>query len=63
MDKLFWSGTPILESVGEHEPFVKDLKDSVRCCIRQALIPLKAYARRYNNYTELVNLEVNEYIR
>ncbi|RDD38836.1 Dynein heavy chain 1, axonemal [Trichoplax sp. H2] len=50
MDKLFWSGTPILESVGEHEPFVTNLKASVSFGIKQALIPLRAYAKRqYNN--------------
>ena len=63
LENLFWSGTPLLESVGENEPLVKKLRETVQKCLSQAIIPLKAYAREYEKYLDLVNMDINEYIR
>ncbi|XP_059176982.1 dynein axonemal heavy chain 1-like [Physella acuta] len=60
---IFWSGIPLLESVGEHEPPVEDLRNTIRRAIQQALVPLKAYAREYEKYLELINMDINTYVK
>ena len=62
MEDIFWSGTPLLESVGEHEPHVEELRDTIRDAIRHSLIPMKAYARVYEKYLELINIDINQYV-
>ena len=63
MEDIFWSGTPLLESVGEHEPHVEELRETIRNTIRKAVIPLRAYAKEYEKYQELVNMDVNQYVK
>ena len=63
MEDIFWSGTPLLESVGEHEPHVEELRETIRNAIRKAVIPLRAYAKEYEKYQELVNMDVNQYVK
>ncbi|KAL5013927.1 hypothetical protein ScPMuIL_008197 [Solemya velum] len=63
LEKIFWSGTPLLESVGEHEPPVEELRTSVRNAIQKSMIPMKAYAREYEKHLELMNLDINQYIK
>lgn len=63
MKKLFWSGTPLLETVGENEPPVVEMRESIRKAIRQSIIPLKAYAKQYEKYLGLFNLDISEYLR
>ncbi|XP_052808511.1 dynein axonemal heavy chain 1-like isoform X3 [Mya arenaria] len=63
LENIFWSGEPLLESVGEHEPHVEELRESIRRAIRKALIPMKAYAQEYEKYLEIMNLDINVYIR
>ena len=53
----------MLESVGEHEPHVEELRESIKKAIRKAVIPMKAYAREYEKYLEIINLDINKYIR
>ncbi|XP_048578532.1 dynein axonemal heavy chain 1-like isoform X2 [Nematostella vectensis] len=62
LEGLFWSGTPLLESVGENEPEVVRLREKVRHAIMMSLIPLKAYAKQYEKYLELQNLDINQYL-
>ncbi|XP_022110107.1 dynein heavy chain 1, axonemal-like isoform X1 [Acanthaster planci] len=63
LEDIFWADTPLLESVGEHEPRVEELRDTIRDAIRKALVPMKAYARAYEQFLELMNLDINEYIK
>ncbi|KAK0056678.1 dynein heavy chain 1 axonemal-like isoform X1 [Biomphalaria pfeifferi] len=63
LKEIFWSGIPLLESVGEHEPPVEDLRNTIRRSIQQSLVPLKAYARAYEKYLELINLDINAYVK
>lgn len=63
MEDIFWSGMPLLESVGNMEPNIVELKDTIVHMIRQAQIPLKAYATSYNKYTNLMNLNIENYIK
>ena len=62
IEGLFWSGTPLLESVGENEPEVVKLRETVRHAMQQSLIPLRAYARKYERYLDLYNLDINQYL-
>lgn len=62
MEKLFWSGTPLLESVGENEKEVKAMRESIRKAIRKAIVPLLAYAKEYEKYLELHNLDIKKYL-
>jgi dynein heavy chain len=63
MEDIFWSGTPLLESVGEHEPPVEELRATIRDALTHAVIPMKAYAREYEKFLELMNMDINEYIK
>ena len=64
MEELFWSGhNLLLESVGEHEPFVDQLRDSLQTAIVKSLIPMKAYAREYEKHLPLMMLDVNTYVQ
>jgi dynein heavy chain len=63
MEDIFWSGTPLLESVGNLEPHVVVLKNTISQMLQKALIPLKAYAKVYERYTLVNNLGVDAYIK
>ena len=63
MEEMFFSGTPLLEAVGLHEPFVEELRDIIRHAISKALIPMKAYATQYETFLPVLNLDTNAYIR
>ncbi len=62
MEGIFFSGTPLLESVGEHEPHVEELREAIRSTIRKAVIPMKAYCKEYERWLELINLDINQYV-
>ena len=63
MEDMFYSGTPLLEAVGSREPFVEELRDTIRHAISKALIPMKAYATQYETFLPILNLDVAAYIR
>ncbi|XP_033101869.1 dynein heavy chain 1, axonemal-like [Anneissia japonica] len=63
LEDIFWADTPLLESVGEHEPRVEELRQNIRNAIRKALIPMYAYSRAYEQHLELMNLDIDEYIK
>ncbi len=62
MEDIFFSGTPLLESVGEREPHVDELRVALRAAIRRAVVPLQAYAREYERWLHLINLDINAYV-
>lgn len=63
MEDIFFSGTPLLESVGNMEPHITELKETIVDLINKAIIPLKAYSKSYDKYTQLMNLNVDNYIK
>ncbi|XP_066555780.1 dynein axonemal heavy chain 1 [Amia ocellicauda] len=63
LKELFISGTPLLESVGQWEPAVSELRERVRHALRQAVLPLRAYAREYERHLELHNTDVESYLQ
>ncbi len=63
MEDIFFSGTPLLESVGEYEPQVVELREVISHAIKKSLVPLIAYSRLYKRYLELQNLNIPDYVR
>lgn len=63
MKEMFICGTPLLESVGLLEPAVAELRERVRHALRQAAIPLRAYARQYECHLELHNSDIDTFLR
>ena len=63
VDKLFWPVTPLLESVGQHEPHVEKLRERLRQAIVQAVIALVAYAVQYEPYLGLINLDIASFVQ
>lgn len=63
VDKLFWPVTYLLESVGAHEPQVDKIRDKICYLTQQAIIPLKAYAVKFEPHLELLNRDIKEFIR
>ena len=53
----------MLESVGAHEPHVVVLRERIRSGIRQGLIPLRAYLKRYEQFRPLAELNVADYLK
>ena len=62
MEDIFFSGTPLLESVGDREPPVVELRETMRHAISMALIPMRAYARQYEQYLDLMNIDIEKYV-
>lgn len=63
MKNLFIPGVPVLESVGLWEPAVKELKEKLDNALRQATIPLQAYAREYECHLELHNSDIKTFLK
>ncbi|KAM3838092.1 dynein axonemal heavy chain 1-like [Diretmus argenteus] len=58
-----FTGIFSLESVGLLEPAVSELKKKVRLALRQAAIPLRAYAAEYEKHLELHNLDIETLLK
>ncbi|RXN34314.1 dynein heavy chain axonemal [Labeo rohita] len=52
----------VLESVGLWEPEVKNLRESISVALKQAIIPLRAYAREYECHLELHNSDIKTFL-
>ncbi|NXL44771.1 DYH1 protein, partial [Podilymbus podiceps] len=63
LENILITGTPLLDSVGLHEPEVEELREAMRSATRKALIPLQAYAKRYEKFLELNNNDVQYFLR
>ena len=55
--------TPLLESVGAHEPQVDRKRERMCTAIRKAAIPLKAYALKFIPHLSLLNKDIKAYIQ
>ncbi|GAB1605522.1 hypothetical protein Ahia01_000834300 [Argonauta hians] len=62
MEDIFWSGTPLLESVGAHEPHVEEMRLVIRNALKKSVIPARAYTERYKKYIDLYFLEIPKFI-
>jgi len=63
MEEIFFAGTPLLEAVGLREPFVEELRDTIRDSINKATIPMKAYALQYESFLPILNVDPVTYVR
>ena len=63
MQDISWSETPYLEAVERDEHVVKELRETMRDAVKSSLIPLKAYARKYEQFLPVVHIDVREYVR
>lgn len=63
MQKMLICGTPLLESVALWDPAVTKLREKVRMALRQATIPLRAYAAEYEKYLELHNSNIETLLK
>ncbi|XP_072203968.1 dynein axonemal heavy chain 1 [Excalfactoria chinensis] len=57
------SGTPCLESVDLHEPVVEEARTVLQSAIEKALIPLRAYAKKYEKFLELNNNDIQYFLK
>uniref|UniRef100_UPI00398EE5C8 dynein axonemal heavy chain 1 isoform X2 n=1 Tax=Pristiophorus japonicus TaxID=55135 RepID=UPI00398EE5C8 len=62
LEEMFQSGTPLLESVWHNEPPVQELRNTIKNAIEQALIPLRSYAKEFEKYKELNELNIGKYV-
>ncbi len=49
----------VLDTVALWEPDVNNLRESISLALKQAIIPLRAYAREYECHLELHNSDIN----
>lgn len=63
VEKIRFAGLPLLESVGENEPLIRELRDEMVRAIRKAIIPMKAYAREYEPHVQLMTMDIAQYIK
>ncbi|GFS18450.1 dynein heavy chain 1, axonemal [Elysia marginata] len=62
MQDISWSETPFLEAVEREETVVRELRETMRDAVKTSLIPLKAYAKKYEQFLPIIHLDVREYI-
>lgn len=60
---MFIGGDPMIQSVNMREPLIIELKKKVTHALSQALIPLQAYAAEFEQFLELQNLDIQEFIQ
>jgi len=63
MEEIFFAGTPLLEAVGLREPFVEELRATIRQSVQKAVIPMTAYARQYESFLPVLNVDPVAYVR
>ncbi|KAF4107339.1 dynein axonemal heavy chain 1 isoform X1 [Onychostoma macrolepis] len=52
----------VLDTVALWEPDVNNLRESISLALKQAIIPLRAYAREYECHLELHNSDINTFL-
>ncbi|KAK3782184.1 hypothetical protein RRG08_032935 [Elysia crispata] len=62
MQDISWSESPFLEAVDREESVVRELRETMRDAVNTSLIPLKAYAKKYEQFLPVVHLDIREYI-
>ena len=60
VDKIFWKGVALLESVGKAEPYILSLRTEIEQLIEASLLPLSAYAREYDQFIEFHMLKIED---
>ncbi|NWX92741.1 DYH1 protein, partial [Nothoprocta pentlandii] len=63
LENIVITGTPLLESVDLQEPAVEKLRQTIQFAMEKALIPLQAYARKYEKFLELNNNDIQFFVK
>ncbi|XP_071611851.1 dynein axonemal heavy chain 1 [Heliangelus exortis] len=63
LENIVITDTPLLDSVGLHEPEVEELREAMRSAVQKAQIPLQAYAKKYEKFLELNNNDIQYFLR
>ncbi|CAG5113648.1 Oidioi.mRNA.OKI2018_I69.chr2.g7738.t1.cds [Oikopleura dioica] len=63
VDKIFWKGNSLLESVGKNEPHIIKMREVITEKLGESLDMLKAYAKEFNQFLEFFNLKIPEYLQ
>ncbi|TGZ66131.1 hypothetical protein CRM22_005485 [Opisthorchis felineus] len=62
MEGISCAENPLLEAVGIREPPVEQLRQRLRDYLTASLVPMEAYARKYEKFMELTMLDINTYL-
>jgi dynein heavy chain len=60
VDKIFWKGNSLLESVGLLEPEICKTRKDIEALVNASLRPLLAYAREYDQFIEFHTLKIED---
>uniref|UniRef100_A0A3Q3E168 Dynein, axonemal, heavy chain 1 n=1 Tax=Labrus bergylta TaxID=56723 RepID=A0A3Q3E168_9LABR len=63
MKNLVFTDDLLLDSVSLRESEVTELREKVRSVVKQAAIPLRAYAAEYEKHLELHNLDIETHLK
>lgn len=63
IQNIFWAETPLLEAVNVEENAVKELRTVMTGAIRSANVPLAAYAHKYDEFLDINNMDVRQFIK
>ena len=62
MEQLFWSHTPMLQTISAHEGVAPTCRERVRAVLAAALPPMAEYLALYTRYDEMVTLDVEAHM-
>ena len=63
MQGIFWAETPKLEAISHKESLVKELFETLNRTILTAFIPMYAYAKKFEQFLDLVKLDIKEHVK
>lgn len=63
MKYLVFSDDFMLSSVGLNDKMVSDRRNLLKICYEKAIIPLKAYAKKFEIFLDLYNMDVKSYVQ
>lgn len=63
MTNLRFAKDLYIDSVDIREQLICDVRKRVEVAYEKSIIPLLAYAKKFNKYSDLYNLDVNEYVQ
>ncbi|XP_055888364.1 dynein axonemal heavy chain 1-like isoform X4 [Biomphalaria glabrata] len=62
MQDISWSETPLLEAVDKNETEIKELRSTLRDAIISSMIPLQAYAKKFEQFIPIVLMDIKQFI-
>ncbi|PRP75973.1 hypothetical protein PROFUN_01689 [Planoprotostelium fungivorum] len=62
MESLIWTHTPSLASVHPQEENVLKIQERIMKAVQDSILPLQEYKATYDGYTDLLNINLEDYI-